>query len=179
MSNLGARYATALFELYKENNNLGELLKQARFLRDTFRNTDALQVLTHPLISTSDKNSFADKVFGGNIHTDLFHFIKLTIAKNRENFLLPALTKLVEMIKLHQNQITAKVISAVPLSDEQKARLSQTLSARLRKQVDVYVIVDPSLIAGISIHVDGYFLDHTVKTILKNMNGELKQQLSN
>jgi len=179
VSNLSARYATALFELYRENNNLDELLTQTRFLCDTFQNTDALQVLTHPLISTADKNSFADKIFGGNIHSDLFHFIKLTIAKNRESFLLPALTRLVEMIKLHRNQITAKITSAVPLGDEQKLRLSQTLSARLGKEVDVYVVVDPSLIAGISIHVDGYFLDHSVKTMLKNMNDDLKKQHSN
>jgi len=179
MSNLSARYATALFELATESGNLDKLLTEARFLRDAFRNTDALQVLTHPLISTQEKNSFVEKAFGKAVGQDLFNFMKLAIAKNRENFLLPALTRLVEMIKLHRNQISAKVVSAVPLSDEQRVRLSRSLSLRLRKEVDVYVVVDPSLIAGISIYVDGYLLDRSVKTMLKNMNDDLKLQFSN
>jgi len=170
MADLGARYATALFQLSKESGQLDELLKQSQFLCSTFRDTDALQILTHPLIATAEKNRFIDKAFGNVVSQDLISFMKLTVAKNREAFLLSALTKLVDMIKLHKNQITARVVSAIPLSDEQKGRLANALSAKLGKQVDIYVLIDPTQIAGISIHVDGYFLDRTVKTMLKNMN---------
>jgi len=172
---LPARYATALFQLSKESGSLDEIFAQSEFLCTTFRDTDALKILTNPLIAGGDKVAFIDKAFGDVLNQDLISFLKLTVAKNREAFILPALTRLIYMIKLHKNQITARVVSAIPLSDEQKVKLAAALSAKLNKQVDLNVLIDPAQIAGISIQVDGYFLDRTVKTMLKNMNESLKE----
>jgi len=170
MADLGVRYATALFQLSEESGMLDVIMQQAQFMCGTFEGEDgALRILTHPLITAEEKNAFVDKVYGVAIHQNLLGFMKLAIAKNREAFILSALTNLVEMIKRHQNYTTARVVSAMPLSNEQKAKLSSTLSAKLGKNVDITVVVDPEQIAGISIHVDGHFLDRTVKTLLKNM----------
>ena len=170
MADLGVRYATALFQLARESGQLNMFMEQSRFLCGTFEGEDgALRILTHPLITAEEKNTFVDKVYGTVIHSDLLGFMKLAIAKNREAFLLSALTQLAEMIKRHQNYTSARVVSAVPLSDRQKAQISSTLSTKLGKTVDLTLIVDPMQIGGISIHVDGYFLDRTVKTMLKNM----------
>jgi F-type H+-transporting ATPase subunit delta len=73
------------------------------------------------------------------------------------------------MIRAYKRQTTASVVSAVPLSDTQASQLTALLAKKTGKQVDVTVLVDPSVIAGISIHVDGYFLDRTVRTMLKDM----------
>jgi F-type H+-transporting ATPase subunit delta len=175
VADLGIRYATALFEMSEESGLLGVYLEQAQFLRDTLQDEDALRILTHPLIPADEKYAFLTEAFGKAIHQDLLGFMKLVIAKNREAYLLPALTKLVDMIKVRQNQTTARVVSAVPLTDVQAAQLAVTLSKKLGKQVDITVLVDPSVIAGISIHVDGYFLDRTVKTMLKDMKETVKR----
>jgi F-type H+-transporting ATPase subunit delta len=100
--------------------------------------------------------------------------MRLVILKNREAFLLPALTKLVDMIKTHKRQTTARIVSAVPLTDAQATQLTALLAKKLGKQVDITVLVDPSVIAGISIQVDGYFLDRTVRSMLKDMKENLK-----
>jgi len=170
MANLGVRYATALFDLAVENGQMGTIMEQAQFLCDTFEGEEgALRILTHPLVSAGDKDAFVDRVYGTIIHQDLIGFMKLAIAKNREAFLLSALTKLIEMIKLHMHQITARVVSAVPLNDAQITKISQVLSSKLGKRVEIDLIIDPSKIAGLSVHVDGYFLDRTATTMLKNM----------
>jgi len=175
MADLSTRYAAALFELSAEKGSMDIVMQHAQFLCDTFPGEEgALRILTHPLITASDKNVFIDKVYGLTIHQDLLGFIKLAIAKNRETFLLPALTKLVEMIKLHRFQITARVVSAVPLSGSQVAQLSNILTKKVGKKVEIDLVVNPSAIAGISVHVDGYFLDRTVKTMLKNMKESLE-----
>ena len=177
MAELNARYATALFQLAEESGQLDVLLEQSQFLCETFKGEDgALRILTHPLISADEKNAFVDEVYGAVIHPYLLGFMKLAIAKNREAFILSALKRLIKLIKRRKNYTSARVVSAVPLSDEQKHKLSAALSAKLGKKVDITVIVDPSQIAGISIHVEGYFLDRTVKTMLKNMKESLKLQ---
>ena len=170
MADLGARYATALFQISEERGLLGEFMQQADFLCKTFEGEEgALRILTHPLISATEKNAFVDRVYGDTVHTELMGFMKLAIAKNREAFLLPTLTTLIEMIKRRQNHITARVVTATALSEQQQTRLRTILGVKFGKIVELNVVVDPAQIAGISIHVDGYFLDRTVKTMLKGM----------
>jgi len=170
MADLGVRYANALFELSREAGTLDVTMQQALFLCETFAGEEgALRILTHPLITANEKNAFVDKVYGASVGEDLLGFMKLAIAKNRESFLLATLRKLVEIIKLYKFQITARVVTAVPLEEAQKARLVQLLSAKSGKRVEIIEVIDPMQIAGISIHVDGFFLDRTVKTLLKNM----------
>ncbi|MCL2577475.1 MAG: ATP synthase F1 subunit delta [Defluviitaleaceae bacterium] len=174
MANLGIRYATALFDISQESGLLDDYFEQAQFVRDHIQCDDVQNILKHPRITSDEKFAFLQKTFGEHIHQDLLGFMRLVIFKNREAFLLPALNKLVEMIKTHKRQTTAKVVSAVPLTDAQAAQLTALLVKKLNKKVDVTVLVDPSVIAGISIHVDGYFLDRTVRTMLKDMKENLK-----
>lgn len=177
MADLGVRYATALFEISQESGLLAEYLEQAQLLFGNLGQEEALLVLTHPRISASEKFDFVNKAFGGTIHQDLMGFIQLVISKNREAFLLPALGKLVDMIRHHQNQTTARVVSAVPLTDSQTDQLTKVLSKKLGKEVDITVIVDPAQIAGISIQADGYFIDRTVKSMLRDMKDVMKESL--
>ena len=175
MADLGIRYATALFELSEESGSLNEYFEQAQFLRDSLKEGDALRVLTHPRISAKEKHAFLTEAFGGAVHQDFVNFMKLVVSKNREAYLVSAFSKLVEMIRVRQNKTTARIVSAVPLTDEQALRLTELLAKKLNKQVDVTIVIDPSQIAGISIHVDGYFLDRTVKTMLKNMKETVRR----
>jgi F-type H+-transporting ATPase subunit delta len=179
MADLGIRYASALFDISQESGLLNDFLEQAQFVRDNINSEDAQRVLTHPRISSEEKFAFLKNAFGEHVHEDLLGFMQLVVSKNRETYLLPALDKLVEMIRTHQHQTTARVVSAVPLSDAQAAQLTSTLEKKTGKKVDVTVLVDPSVVAGISIHVDGYFLDRTVKTMLKDMKETVKRGAGN
>ena len=174
MADLRVRYATALFALSQEKGMVPEFLKQAQYLRDTLDNEEVKRVFTHPRISAAEKFAFFDNTFSRDIHEDLLGFLHLVIAKNREAFLLPALSALVDMIKDHQNQTTARVISAIPLSDAQASELKGLLSRKLSKEVDLAVIVDPSVLGGFSIQVDGFYFDRTVKSLLKEMKDTVK-----
>ena len=175
MADLGIRYATALFELSSESGTLNEYQEQAEFLRDTLTADGALSILTHPRISAKEKYDFLKTAYGGIVHQDMMGFLKLVVSKNREAYLLSALNKLVDMIRVHKNQTTARVVSAVPLTYEQAGKLADVLSRKLAKQVDVTVLVDPSQIAGLSIHVGEYFLDRTVKTMLKDLKETVRR----
>ena len=139
MADLGKRYATALFELSAEQGLLSQYLDQATFLRNTLQEEECKTFLAHPRVTGSEKSAFFNQVFSEHLHQDLMGFLHLTVAKNREAFLLPALNQLVEMIRAHHNQTTARVVSAVPLSEEQLAKMAAMLTRKLNKKVDVQV----------------------------------------
>jgi F-type H+-transporting ATPase subunit delta len=56
-----------------------------------------------------------------------------------------------------------QVRSAVPLTEEEKERLSEVLARSLRKQVRLETNVDPSLIGGVMLRIGDRLLDGSVK----------------
>jgi F-type H+-transporting ATPase subunit delta len=99
----------------------------------------------------------------------------LTIDKNREAYLIPALTALIEKVERFQKKIVADVTSASELDTKQVATLKDELSKKLDKKVELSVTVDPSLIGGPYIRVGGYLMDLTVKMRLHELSAGMKE----
>jgi len=99
VADLGIRYANALFDISQEAGLLNDYLEQAQLVRDNIACDDAQSILTHPRISSEEKIAFLQNAFGEHIHQDLLGFMRLVVSKNREAFLLPALNKLIDMIR--------------------------------------------------------------------------------
>jgi F-type H+-transporting ATPase subunit delta len=57
----------------------------------------------------------------------------------------------------------AEVRSAIELSDDQKKRLADALGQATGKQVDVMVIVDPSVLGGIVAQIGDIVIDGSVR----------------
>jgi len=169
MADLSTRYAAALFELALERGLVDDYLQQAAFISAIIREEDCRRVITHPRIPEAEKFAFLDGAFKGRIHDDLLGFMRLTVTKNREAFLAPALDALVMMIRRHQNHTTAKVVSAVALTPEQESQLKIVLTRKLGKTVELSVEVDMSVIGGFRLHVDGHVFDRTLRRLLKDM----------
>jgi len=169
MANLATRYATALFELSLERGLVADYLEQAAFISTAVQDAECNRIITHPRIPEAEKFAFLDGAFAGRVHDDLLGFMRLTVTKNREEYLVPALDELVAMIRRHQNHTTAKVVSAVVLSAEQERQLMILLARKLGKTVELFAEVDASVIGGFRVHVDGHVFDHTLKRLLKDM----------
>ena len=176
MAELSALYADALFDIAMERGAADEFLEHSVFLRDTLRDDQCRRILVHPHISDKDKREFFRTALEGHIHADLLSFLYLVIDKNREAFFLPALTELIGRIERYQKKVTARVVSATALDNKQIAELKAILSKKLEKQVEVSCKVDPSLIGGPYIRADGYFIDRTVKTRLRDMTASMKER---
>jgi len=176
VAELSIRYATALFELAKESGQTNDYLEQAELLREKLNDADCRRIIAHPQITAAEKRAFFSEAFAGNIHEHLMGFLQLVVAKSREAYLLPALTALIDMIHQEQRKTTAQVITAEPLLPPHYLALTELLSQKLDKQVTVVSKVDPSVIGGFYIQVDGFFIDRTVKNMLKDMKLSLKKE---
>ena len=174
MAGLNVRYATALFQLTLESGNIDEMLQQAVFLRDTLKDPDFRQLVSHPHISKAEKTSLFNEAFAGSIHEHLLGFISLAVAKDRESILVMALTNYIDMLNRHKMRTTAQVVSAMALSDSQIEKLKSTLSKKLGKQVDIALKVDPRMMGGFSVYVDGILVDRTIKKQFSELRNELK-----
>ena len=175
MAQLSGRYAAALFGLALESGGLGNYREQAAFLRDTLKNEDCRRVIEHPHISGAGKKEFLSALFAGKVSDDLLGFLYLGIDKNREKFLVPGLGAFIARVDEFTGRVDATVVCAAPLDKSQILKLEKLLSKKLDKRVSVSVQVDPSVIGGMCIRADGYFLDMTVKKRLSDMKASLQR----
>ena len=67
------------------------------------------------------------------------------------------------------NKQLAEVRSAVPLSDDQIARLRVALASSIGSEVEVRVIVDPSVVGGIVTQIGDTVIDGSVRQKLTKM----------
>jgi len=178
MERLSLLYASALYDLAVERGAIDEFLDQAVLLRDTLQEEDCQRVLVHPHISAAEKRKFFTEAFSGHVNKDLLGFMFLVAEKNRETYLLPALAALIESIERHKNMVTAKVFSAEALGEKQVEVLREMLSRKLGKTVKVSLKVDPSLIGGPYIYVDGCYIDWTLKKRLRDLTIHMKEGCS-
>ena len=178
MERLSAVYAQALFDLAVKHDAVDEFLDQAIFLRDSLSDADYQRVLVHPQISAAEKHALFTKAYEGRVHEALLGFLYLVADKNREAYLTPALNELIGIIERHNGKVTAQVLSAAPYDEKQAESLRSILSLKLDKQVELDLKVDPAVIGGPYIYVDGYYIDWTVKKRLRDLTVSLKEGCS-
>ena len=175
MVGLRGRYANALLELSEEKGTLEKDLEQVILIRDTLDTSETQAFLIHPHIPDSAKHQLFDTAFPDTIHKHLKGFLYLMVRKNRETLIVPALTDFIEAANKRLGKIEAKVVSAKTLTDTQLENIRNILSRKIGMQVKIKATIDPDVIGGFYILVDGLIYDGTVRSKLNIMRERLKR----
>jgi F-type H+-transporting ATPase subunit delta len=175
MAELKDRYAGALFELSVETGMLKQHIEQAGLIQSALKRDPVEPFLVHPHIPDEAKRALLQSLFNGRISDELMGFLHLAIARSREALILPSLEAYIDKGNRHLGKTSAHVVSAAPLSEKQRLALYGMLSKKLDKQVEILHTVDPALIGGFYIHVEGRLIDRTLRTQLRNLKERLKR----
>ena len=167
MAKLGALYAAALYDLAFENGATAEFLEQAVFMRDILLDAEFMRILTHPKITAFEKHEFLRSALSGHVREEILGLLRLAVDKRREAFLVPAFNALISLIERLMKKTTAEVVSAEALDSEQTDSLKNLLSKKLDKSVELSHKLDPSVIGGPYVYVDGFYIDMTIKGRLR------------
>ncbi|NLJ57359.1 MAG: ATP synthase F1 subunit delta [Tissierellia bacterium] len=175
MAKLKDRYANALLELSEESGSLEEDLEHAFLIRDALKGPEVQGFLLHPHIPDSDKYKLFHKAFSENIRGHLMGFLHLMVQKNRESLIVPILTEYIDRLNKRLGKIEAKVVSAKALTKKQIELIRTVLSKKMNMEVKVKTTVDPDVLGGFYILVDGRIFDRTVRSELNKMKESLKR----
>ena len=170
MTGPGTLYAKALYELAEETaieeKVLNELTEVAGILSGE---PDYIRLADAYTLPAKQRAALLDASFGGRIEEILLNTMKLLSEKNSLSA-LPVCAKAYRRIYYDKHGITtAAVISSVPLSEDQKARLLSALEEKTGKRVLPTWTTDESLRGGIRIEMDGVAYDNTVSTKLTKL----------
>lgn len=75
-------------------------------------------------------------------------------------------------------RVRAHVRSAAPLGDSSVDEIRGVLEQIAKKRVLVSVDVDPSLIAGVAVEIEGRIYDGSVRTQLRHLTGKMAREVS-
>ena len=174
---IAKRYATAIFEIAKENNDLTGLESGINDLSVALtESADLRDVISSPLISRADQQAaitaVGDKM---GLHSILRNMLAL-MAEKRRLFVLPQLIQVLrDMLAEERGEVTADVASAKPLTKTQLEKLSKTLSERVGKAVSINATVDESLIGGLVVKVGSQMIDSSIRSKLNSLQNAMKE----
>ncbi|MDA0996989.1 MAG: F0F1 ATP synthase subunit delta [Proteobacteria bacterium] len=175
-SGLAGRYATALFDLAREEKKLDDVAADLSQLGAMVaESADLARLIRSPVISRGDQVRAMSAI------AEAAGFSKLTgnfvgvVAENRRLFAVPAMIMAYQaMLAESRGQATAEVVSAKPLSDAQRQAVTNALKQAIGTAVQVEERVDESLLGGLVVKVGSRMVDSSLKTKLQQMRLAMK-----
>ncbi|MBC8184920.1 ATP synthase F1 subunit delta [candidate division KSB1 bacterium] len=166
------RYARALFELSKDNKCLDEVLTEFKDFLAIVEKDEALQLLLKlPNITRREQlliqylKDFYSEIF--------FNFILLVLKNNRYSLLRQIFPDYLSLYDKFNNRIKADVISAIPLPEDVSLNLIKTLKEQFNADVRIENKVDPSILGGFIIRIDGLVFDASIQEKFNKMKTHL------
>ncbi len=173
---MAGRYAAALFELAKDQRQLGEIERDlAAFQRMFDESGDLRRLVRSPVISADDQMKALTALMDKSGITGLAaNFFKL-LSRNRRLFAAADIMKNFRaLLARERGEGSADVASAPPLSPEQMQLLSDTLQTTVGKRVQINTRVDPNLLGGLVVKMGSKMIDSSLRTKLDNLKVAMK-----
>jgi F-type H+-transporting ATPase subunit delta len=167
-------YAHALFEVAKAEGNLDEVEDELfRFARAVEASDQLRNALTDELIPAERRQAIVEDLLGHKASTTTTALVSFVVGAGRGKDLPAIIAKLVERAAAEKERAVAEVRSAVPLNEDQQHRLAAALANATGKQVEVKVVVDPSIVGGLLATVGDTVIDGSVRTRLDQIKSLL------
>ena len=170
MAERSASYADAVAAVARAEGNLDlvsdELFRVARALEGS----DELRMtLSDRQIPAARRQQIVEDLLGGHASDTTTAMVSMIVAAGRSSDLAGIAQETVEINARDRGRSVAEVRSAVALTDDQAERLAAALSAATGHQVEVKVIVDPSVMGGVVATIGDEVIDGSVRHRLSQL----------
>ena len=176
VSEIAGRYATALFDLADEQNQLDAVADDLRQIDSLIvESADLNQLVRSPVLKRDDQGRAINAVLEKMGVNDLTKRFVGYVAANRRLFALRAMIKayLAELAS-RRGEVTAEVTSAKKLTAKQVQSLEAVLKEAVGGDVAINHSVNPSLIGGLVVQVGSRMVDFSVSTQLQKLKLAMK-----
>ena len=168
-------YAQAMLEVARAEGRLGAVEDDLfRFAR-TYEGSDNLRVaLTDPALPLERRIAVIEELMGRKALATSTALVSMLVGVGRAGDLPAVVDRFVQLAASERQHEVAEVRSAVPLDDDQVSRLAGALSNATGKDVEVKVIIDPTVLGGLIARVGDTVIDGSVRHRLE----QLKERIS-
>lgn len=173
MAATGRRYAQAAFELAKEHDNLTRWQDDLARVAAVFDDSDVMGYMDAPQVSESAKLEGIGKLL-----SDVDVLVRNTVnlmTVNGDITKFPEMNRVFgEMADADRGIARAEVVTAVPLDDARRGKVTAGLSKLVgRDEVLITESVDAEIIGGVVAKVGDRLIDGSTRTQLQAMRNSL------
>ena len=167
-------YARGLFEIARAEGTLDEVEDELfRFARSLEGSDTLRSALTDEQIPPVRRQAIIEDLLGGKATSTTTQLISLVVVSGRSRDLPAIIDSLVARASSAKHQEVAEVRTAVPLTADQHTRLAAALVNATGKQVNLKVVVDPSVLGGLVATVGDTVIDGSVRTRIDQLKSRL------
>lgn len=167
-------YAEALFAVALAEGPLAEVEDELFRVAQVVRGNDELRDrLADPHIPVATRQQIIVDLLGGKAQPATTNLVSLVVGNGRIRELPAIVDELVAMVAREASKEVAEVRSAIVLTDDQKTRLAEALGRATGKQIDVKVILDPSIQGGLVAQIGDTVIDGSVRRRLDQLKNAL------
>jgi F-type H+-transporting ATPase subunit delta len=174
---MAGRYATALFELALETNAIAAVKSDLdRFDALIAESADLARLVRSPVFTAEEQVRALRSVLNWAGLSGLSAQFLLTVAANRRLFAVRDMIRAYGLIVArHRGEVSAQVTLAQPPRPEHLAAIKEALNAVTKKDVQVDVNVDPSIIGGLVVKLGSRMVDTSLRTRLNMIKHAMKE----
>ena len=172
MKQIASEYAMALFSLGLETGEEQVFMSALEKLHAVLEeNPEYMELLSSPCIAADEREALIDEAFAASMPASVVSLIKLMCGKGRACYLPECVEEYRRLLDARSSAVTANVTSAVELTDEERAALTRRLEGMSGKKVTLVCSVDPSLLGGVIVEMDGKIMDGSLRHRLQEIKG--------
>jgi F-type H+-transporting ATPase subunit delta len=174
---VGERYAIALFQLALDSGALGKVSEDLTTLTALLRESRELaRMLASPIFGSDAKRRVLEAVGEkAGLSPLTLKFLGLLAVNHRAGALASVILSFRRMHDRHRGVVSAQVTSAIKLTSGQLVGVQKALSQALGKEPELSTVVDPAILGGIKVKVGSRLYDASLKTKLDTLKFALKR----
>lgn len=174
-----SRYAKSILDLGIEQAQVDALYSDMQLIASVCKESkDLVLLLKSPVVKKDVKLNVLSKVFGAQVSTITNSFLSILTKKNREELLADIATAYIQQYKSYKNIVTAKVTTAVALTDELRKEITSIIkNSGVTGTLEIEEHVDPTIIGGIILKVEDKQVDASLLRSFKDLKKNFSTNL--
>ena len=178
-STVARPYAKAVFDTAIADNSLVPWSRALAAAAAVMDDRQAHEFLSRPELTVDERSDFVASVAAELPGSDLLasaegrNLLRLLAENDRLDALVEISTQFDRLKAERQNTVTAKLVTASPVDDEQADKVARALSRKLGRLVDLELEVDESLLGGAVVRAEDMVIDDSVRTRLARLSKTL------
>lgn len=166
-------YAKAVFDLAKESGDYESWSAALSQLSMIAQDEEFVQLVNDPRVTNQQQVDLLSDLAKDSLPANGDNFLQLLVQNDRLTALGDIASQYADLVAKEQSLISAEVVTAMPLSDEQQAQLKSALETRLNSKVEINQVVDQSLLGGAIIKAGDLVIDGSAKGRIEKLTTAL------
>lgn len=170
VGSVARRYARAIFAIAEEQGTLDQTAEELQRLAAVAADAEVASALSNPLLSATARGALARTISDSlTVSATTRNFLSLLADQRRLDQLVGIAREFIRILDNQRQRVRATITSATPLSDAQRQAVVGAFERRLGRTVLAETRVDPQLLGGLVVDVEGTVYDGSVRAHLRTL----------